>query len=73
MQNQSKINFQSKIRICSFESLLDLMKNIYRNKMFFLKSFRPNLGFFEMAIKDSDLVRIFDGFGRIRIFTSVDH
>ena len=34
MQNQSKINFQSKTRICSFETLLHLkMKNMYHNKM----------------------------------------
>ena len=51
MQNQSKINFQSKIRICTFEILYDLkMKNIYHNKMFSIDLDE----FFEIVIKDSD-------------------
>ena len=32
-----------------------------------MNCFRLNLVFFEIFIKDSDSVRIFDGFGRIRI------
>ena len=40
-----KINFLSRIRICSFKSLLDLKrKNIYQNKMF-CKIFLSELGF----------------------------
>ena len=44
LQNQSKLNFQSKIRICNFKSLLHLkMIDIHHNEMFskiFLTEFR---------------------------------